>query len=320
MELQLLDKLAQLRNGVITNKLQAGKLLKKARSKYVTTAIIHPLLSLKSELHNSYQNSLFCANVIVQEGQRLTSHYCNNRWCLVCNRIRTAKLINGYVPALSELPYPYLVTLTIPNVSGDELQDTIRRMGSTIRRIQGRFRKAGHPIVGIRKIECTYNSQLRNYHPHYHLIVSHRASAQRLVSAWLHDNPTSVPDAQNITPADMGSVMELFKYFTKLFVRGSMYPAEVMDTIFRAMYGRRVFQPMGIRKDISEDIERVLSEVYPDIEPAEFRAWLWQDTDWVAADTGGVLSGYVPSVELQRRLYPPGKISPFKGISLHGST
>lgn len=306
MEQQLLDKLAQLRNGVSNNKLQAGKLLKKARSKYITTAIIRPLLSLQSELHDSYENSLFCASTIMQEGQRLTSRYCNNRWCLVCNRIRTAKLINGYVPALAVLPSPHLVTLTIPNVSGDELKGTIRRMGSTLRRIQDRFRRAGHPIIGIRKTECTYNPQLRNYHPHYHLIISGGWSAKRLVDAWLHDNPTSVPDAQNITPADAGSVMELFKYFTKLFVKGSLYPAEVMDTIFRAMYGRRVFQPMGIRKDISEDIGRVLAEVYPDIEPAEFRTWLWHDTDWFAADTGLVLSGYTPDANLVKRLHPPG--------------
>lgn len=303
MATQLLDKSAQLRNLGDNQALTRAKLSKKARAKYITMGVIHPLINLHSKLEHSYLNTTNCAGVMVQEGRRLTAKYCNNRWCLVCNRIRTARLINGYLQPLVELPNKQFVTLTLPNVPANRLQLTIRIMGVALRRIQDRFRKAGHSITGIRKLECTYNPIADTYHPHLHLIVSGEDNARRLVSAWLGEFGDAVGDAQDITPTGDAGIQELFKYFTKIFVKGKLYP-QALDVIFQAMYGKRVFQPMGIRRDVSEDVEGIVSELCEDIEPSEFMLWVWRDTDWYAMGTGEGLTNYIPSVQV-RELFTP---------------
>jgi len=117
-----LDTLAQLAKVVLG---------KRARSKYISNAISLRLSDLQSDLRQSYFNTYHCSDVLVQSGQKITSKYCNNRWCLTCNRIRTAKLIIGYRKPLSELIDPQFVTLTIPNVTGDQLVDAISEMLKT---------------------------------------------------------------------------------------------------------------------------------------------------------------------------------------------
>ena len=75
-----------------------------------------------------------------------------------------------------------------------------------------------------------------------------------------------------------------------------------MDNIFKVMRGRRVFQPLGIKKDISEDINEIQSQEY-EIEEGEF-TWWWENKlhDWVNLDSTIKLSGYIPS-EKEKELY-----------------
>ncbi len=304
MGVHILDKLAQLAILGDNQSLTRAKLCKKARAKYITMGVVHPLIHLHSPLESSYLHTTHCSSVMVQEGKKLTAKYCNHRWCLVCNRIRTAKLINGYVPPLLALPDKQFVTLTIPNTDAKGLEFTIRLMGVVLRRIQKRFTRAGYPIIGIRKLECTYNPITNTYHPHYHLIVSGEGVAVKLVNAWLDSFGEAVSDAQNITPMGDGGVPELFKYFTKIFVKGRLYP-QPLDVIFQAMVNRRVFQPMGIRRDVSEDVDGIHSELCDDIPPIELQMWVWGDSDWYAMGSGEPLTHYQPSPQVVRLLNPP---------------
>ena len=90
----LLDTLAQLRTE--TPSKPPVTLVKRAKAKFLTNGLSFPLIDLNSPLKKSYWLTWHCTSVLLQEGQKITSRYCNNRWCIVCNRIRTAKLINGY--------------------------------------------------------------------------------------------------------------------------------------------------------------------------------------------------------------------------------
>lgn len=308
-----LDKLAQLRKVApeseikpfratdqdqpIDGKGGRQKLLKRARSKYITNGITGKLSALKSPLKKSYINTFFCATALQQKGQVITSTYCGNRWCLVCNRIRTARLISGYADALKELPDKHFVTLTKPNVPSHLLRAEIQAMQLELRAIlNGDFRKKKIRIRGIRKIECTYNTKRDDYHPHFHFIVSGKEQAHLLRDAWMRRNTSANIAAQDIRKCDENSVMELFKYFTKVIQDGNLYPKQ-LDNIFRAMRRLRVFQPFGIRKAVSEDIEELISEEY-ELKMAEV-VWQWRDDhqsgDWYSVDTGEALTGYSPN-------------------------
>jgi hypothetical protein len=122
--------------------------------------------------------------------------------------------------------------------------------------------------------------------------VSNRNVAEIILEQWLKVYPEATREAQDIRPADKGAIIELFKYFSKIITKGSIYP-EPLDTIFRAMYQRRVFQPVGIKK-ITEDIEELQSEIYADLIEAE-RTWTWIENDWIDKQTGEMLTGYEPS-------------------------
>ena len=307
-----LDKLAQLspdpsktpKNGHFaeSGKLTEGSqktLQKRARAKFMTNGITDKLRHLDSALKPSYINTFFCASILVQSGLKISGKYCNNRWCLVCNRIRTAKLIIAYREVLERLPDKHFVTLTIPNVPAVELHTAIRTMATEIRGMQNLvFRKRGAPVIGVRKLEVTYNPIRNDFHPHYHLIVSGGQAARDLVSEWLKRWPNAKRAAQDVRPADMNATMELFKYFTKVLTDGTVY-ASALDVIFTAMRGLRVFQPMGIRKDIPEDIEEIQAEVYRDLEERETH-WEWIQNDWIDKSTGEVLADYTPSASLKK--------------------
>ena len=71
----------------------------------------------------------YCAETIMtDEIGKVTTTYCKNRWCQTCNRIRTARLINGYLPQIKELFQPVFVTVTLPTVGGKELKPRIEEM------------------------------------------------------------------------------------------------------------------------------------------------------------------------------------------------
>jgi prophage antirepressor-like protein len=74
---------------------------------------------------------------------------------------------------------------------------------------------------------------------------------------------------------------------------------EPLDIIFRAMENRRVFQSMGLKKDISENIEDIISEEIEGIEE-RFTKWKWYKNDWIEMSTGEVLTGYIPSDSMNK--------------------
>lgn len=293
----ILDTLAQPRK----SDKKAGKntLKRRAVAKFITNEMLYSLVDQDSTLHQSYWNSFHCSESLVQNGKKITGKYCNNRWCIVCNRIRTAKLINGYLPAIkNEIIAPYFVTLTIPNVGGSDLKATIREMIVSFIRIKDVFRHKRSELRGIRKVECTYNARENSFHPHFHMIVDGELAAAELIDRWLKAYPQANRAAQDMRPADEGSMIELFKYTTKLVTKSdikredgkaeiNIYP-EALDVIFKALYKIRTFQAYGgiTKVPVSEDIEEIQAELFTDLDALTAEVWNWIQpvSDWVSTD------------------------------------
>lgn len=282
--------------------------LKRAKVKFTQQKLLRALVKLGSPLAKKYDATLFCSSVLQQDGNKLRSRFCNNRWCNICNRIRTAKLIKGYGAAIDSMLDPRFVTLTVPNVPATELRAEIRRMISEFRKIQELRRKHKKPLIrGIRKLEVTYNPDLQNFHPHFHFIVEGEAAADELIQAWLDRNTTA--DKRGQDQREAKNPIELFKYFAKLTSKsksdtiiikaGKMvrieysYP-EALDLVFQAIEGTRIIQPIGGIKYVKEDIEDLETVVVEDLDPEE-ALWIYQDRDWVNVYTGELLTGYEPS-------------------------
>jgi hypothetical protein len=271
------------------------------------------LAELRGDLEQSYRNTVYCSSTITQHDGQLHAEYCGNRWCLVCNRIRTAKAINAYLPVVETWDDPHLVTLTVRNCSEGELEAVLKEMFSTFTSCKRSIKRTHkRKFKALRKLECTHNTVRDDYHPHFHSIVEGEAAALLLRDLWVKRfGERAVIQAQDVRRCDESSLREVFKYFTKLTTKGKdgkrrMVPAEKLDVIFKAMRGRRVWQPVGfsLPKEQESDVEGERLDV--SASPAckrvtEAVLWQWEQdvADWVDAETGEVLSDYEPSEGLQ---------------------
>jgi len=226
---------------------------------------------------------------------------------MVCSRIRTARAINVYTPVLQTWGERYLVTLTVPNCGADELAGTMKLMLHRFTLCKRAMKRAGFVLVAVRKLECTYNHRRADYHPHLHVIVDGREEADELRRLWLYYWAGTTAGAQDVRPCDDGALVELFKYFTKLVAPGAggkrgIMPLHALDVIFRAMKGRRVWQPVGFRlsREVEESIEGEELEVagtaaFKRQEERVYWDWCRELADWIDHETGEALSEYEPS-------------------------
>jgi len=311
----ILDNIAQLP----TDRLKS--LSKRARSKYYTQKIVTPLLYSESPLHKSYSRTFHCGARITQIGKKLVSRYCNGRLCHVCNRIRTAKMMGGYIEPLRKLGDLYFTTLTRKNVTAEELPETINKMLKDMSNIIRVLReKRGIKLSGIRKIEITYNSKNNTYHPHFHIL--HNCDVgNTIIEEWLKRNVNNAKkqgwdyklkkmvDIQVTKPVskkdenDKKFLNELFKYASKFVVKDEKEKGilnvyvPALDTILRSLHTKRTMQTFGdIRKvkaleDVTE-VSELISQEIEDIEEG-FNEWNWNENDWIDSK-GKTLTNYKP--------------------------
>lgn len=238
------------------------------RRKHITRSLnraLRPHSEQFSRQRAAYDKAANCCQQLMQDAlpeavsDRLTRvrfivQRCNQRTCIHCLRIRSACLWKQYAKPISLLPEPCLTTLTIPNIPAEMLSAAIDLMQKRFRQITDRIRKeasrAGRDYTasGIRKLEITYNQSRNDFHPHLHLVTDSIETGSRLVDEWLSRWPQASHAAQDVRKADIASLAELFKYFTKLHTKAeSGYNTQAIHTMFCAIQSRRVIQPFNLR-------------------------------------------------------------------------
>jgi hypothetical protein len=309
-----LDKLAQLTPQLNEKKSSIKTLQSRARAKYIGDEIKKKLCKIHSQNRPRYYNSLLCASAIQQHDDKLTSRFCNQRWCIVCSRIRTAKAIKGYYEPLNKMKNLYFLTVTIPNVASDALRPAIKLMAESWRQITNKAIKKTRlkrvKYSGIRKLEVTYNLHRNDYHPHYHVIINNKKVAEYILKRWLGRFPSASIKAQDLRPVTKEDrekkLLELFKYSTKFHAKieqknktgnGEKEVVKIscfhLDKIFLALAGLRTYQPFGVIKKVSEDVDQLESEAYLIVKKIAMH--YWGHNDWFDIDTAEVLSGYQPT-------------------------
>jgi len=275
-------------------------LQKRAKAKYISDPITLKLVDISHSKSDKqpFWNTWHCARRLQQEDGKVTTKYCKNRWCIVCNRIRTAKYILGYEDELKKLKDPYFVTLTVKNISAKKLHSEIDKMFLVFNKIRKSFIYQKHPLIGIRKLESTVSEKYRNHHPHFHLIIDGKENALALVNEWLKLYEGTDIKGQDFKKADPNSIVELFKYFTKMFTKGGVYTTD-LKVIINALKGRRVIQGLGVKKkkesdEAIDEIKDLESQLYKELDADEKVSWDWNGYDWINQDTGEFLTGYIP--------------------------
>lgn len=172
---------------------------------------------------------------------------CDERICFDCASKRRARLIAKYGPIVRRMKWPAFISLTTPNVPGDQLRLT---MMSLVKRFHAMRRRAGWRSRvngwGMWTLEVTYNEHTNRYHPHLHAIIETAWMPKEVVSALWVAGWTTI---KRVTSTPDG-IRELVKYVTK---NPKDTPAEALGAIATAFERLRAVQPFGrIPKDCSK--------------------------------------------------------------------
>lgn len=258
-----------------------------------------------SPLKKAYMNTYNCNAVKHYDGDKLRGTYCKNRWCITCNRIRTAVNILNYGAQISAMGQPFFVTLTRKTCTEEELPTQMKKFEEDWRKIYNYSKmkkkepyKNGIRLIGIRSMECTLRPDNR-YHYHYHFIIDGWNNAEWLRSQWLRRNPDSSPNAQDVRIANAGAMLELFKYAVKLSkeLLNEKPNFKRLDAVFRAFKGKRTLSAFGGIKTAKNDEDFDLES--QEVKDLHLRfgndesIWKWNKEiyDWMNVETGELLIG-----------------------------
>lgn len=202
-------------------------------------------------------------------GHRLKkANLCENRFCPLCSNVRSRK---NAVIILELLQYAreienkefIFITLTAPNVTGDQLDEEITRFNKAFKELMRtkEFEKISKGY--IRKLEVTYNKEANTYHPHFHIVVAvdkwyfkskDYISRELLLELWKRskkDNSITQVDMKKVKMNSIKEVLEIATYSAKskdLFENGQ----EVFDTFYNALRGKQEITYAGLFKDLKK--------------------------------------------------------------------
>jgi hypothetical protein len=251
------------------------------------------------ERQKQYWKSYHCANVVVQEGTKLNTGLCRKRWCIVCQRKKTAELLNGYtesLQALQEEEQLFIVTLTAQNIKAlrpVDLRNEFKVYNEEFKRVKDSIRKT-HKLKtnGFKKLECTFNMKSGEYHPHMHLIIQGKEQADLVVKYWIKQmkkrygrNKVS-RKGQDIAP--IGNTekdyIEVFKYATKGSVKDT-FEAVAEDLMIEALEGLQVFKPIGSLRKVKQPKEETTDTTKADWIESKTETYVYDDIekDYISA-------------------------------------
>jgi hypothetical protein len=301
---------------------QRKKLIKRARSKHFTNSYTLALIDQKSPLEKKYWDTWHCSSVVREtETGNYYSTYCKNKWCTTCNRIRTAHLLNKYVPVLETWKELHLVTLSRVNVKGDELRNELGALVKMFQKVKDNLRKNYNiKLKGTRNTETTYNPKTDTYHPHFHMVIEGEVEAHLLEKLWIETNVKDGfkvdPKAQDVRKVGTkaSDLIEAFKYSNKIVntvtidgKKERVIYAHAFDIINQANKGKRNFQNFGFKLPSIENEPETLDEIIKDIEEIDelpprsenMFVWFKEAHDWLNPDTGELLTGYEVNEAMQ---------------------
>lgn len=198
-------------------------------------------------------------------------NFCRNRLCPVCNRRNSAqkwaKMYQMAQAARADLdPCFAFLTLTVKNISGDNLASEISKLMKSIDRLHKRKIFKENVYGYFRSLEVTYNSRSKTFHPHYHYILllpqsykSDFISTFEWRTTWeqcARLDYVSQVDIRLIEEDNIAdAVAEVAKYAVKI---SSVIEQDkkVLKYLTAAIRGRRLISFGGVLKDYAKENDK----------------------------------------------------------------
>ncbi|HDK3539539.1 TPA: protein rep [Staphylococcus aureus] len=215
------------------------------------------------------------------------SNNCENRFCSICawkksrkNALKISVLMQ-YLREEENKDFVFL-TLTAPNVKGEELDDEIKHYNQSFQRLMQR-KEVKNAVRGyVRKLEVTYNKERDDYHPHFHVILvvdkqyfnnkKQYIKRDRWLELWqksTKNNLITQVDVRKVKATDnKKEVSEIAKYSAK--DSDYLEDEKVFDTFYKSLSGKRLIVYSGLFKDASKLYENKELEKYKELDPTQY--------------------------------------------------
>lgn len=207
-------------------------------------------------------------------------NFCKDRFCPMCARRRSLKIfgqmsqITEKMLAENNVEFVFL-TLTIRNVTGEELSKTVTELNNGFLKIVSKSKKfpaaekLKKNLLGALKVmEVTYNEEVDTYHPHIHAILAVNPTyfkkdymtKAELIAAWRKALKVDYDPSIDIRRIDRrpNAIAETAKYPVKMsniLELDQDRAVEVVYVLKRSLTGRRMIAFYGLFKDIKAQLE-----------------------------------------------------------------
>lgn len=221
------------------------------------------------------------------------AYFCKVRLCSMCAWRRSLKIASHNKLIVEEANRQYkpswiFLTLTVKNVEGDDLKQTITNMMQGFRKLF-QYKKVKTGTLGFfRALEITKNHEENTYHPHFHVLIPVKKSYFRgqsyikqaeWTSLWkraMKLDYTPIVHVQRVKGKkgidaeaieqevrkemeEQKAILEISKYPVKDtdIIRGNEVTEENLDTVYYlddALNARRLIGYGGILKDIHKEL------------------------------------------------------------------
>lgn len=227
----------------------------------------------------------FYADKKIENKKLNKANFCKNRFCPMCAWRKARKdalqvaILMQYLKQEKGLEF-VMMTLTAPNVPGENLKNEITRYNKNFKKLIERkeFKKISYGYM--RKLEVTYNQDRNDFHPHFHVIIAVKKSyfhkqdyisKQRLLVMWqnaMNDDTITQVDIRKISADDNKAISEIAKYTAK--DSDYMKSQEVFDYFYKALKNRQVVTYGGAFKEALVLFKNGELDKYKEIDYTEY--------------------------------------------------
>lgn len=270
-----------------------NKIIVKKKKNPRFTSYIEPLVSkrLTERIKECGDFLQMLSDLSLENSKLHRASFCGNRFCPMCSWRVACKdsleisILMEHLRKEENKEFIFL-TLTVPNVKGDDLDSSIKKYNKAFKKLMER-KEVKDIVKGyIRKLEVTYNSDKTSssydtYHPHFHVVLavnksyftqsSQYINHDRWLNLWREatgDFSITQVDVRKAKSNDYKEVYELAKYSAK--DTDYLVNREVFTFFYKALKGKQVLVYSGLFKEAHKMYQNGELDVYKQLDTIEY--------------------------------------------------
>lgn len=205
------------------------------------------------------------------------AYFCKNKLCPMCNWRRsmkysyqTSQIVDEAIKEQPKGRFLFL-TLTVKNVPGVELNNTISSLTKSFDRLFKRAKVQKNLIGYLRSVEVTYNEKENTYHPHIHVLMMVNSSYfsgagnNYITQKEWGDMWSQSLKVDYVPMVDIRSVKEKGKGLKGAILETAKYPVkpieldvenkQVVEDLYKGLYRKRQLGYGGLFKEIRKKLQ-----------------------------------------------------------------